>query len=71
MTDFELTRRHYVYTFDATSEVTVTNDTKGIKLNRLWGVWIKRKKTIRMQELKGHISNITITAYIIKLDLSG
>ena len=43
MTDFELARRHYVYTFDTTSTVTVTNDTKGIKLKRLGGVSIKRK----------------------------
>ena len=43
MTDFELARRYYVYTFDTTSTVTVTNDTKGIKLKRLGGISIERK----------------------------
>jgi hypothetical protein len=41
--DFELARRHYVYTFNTNSTVTVPNDTKGIRLKRLWGVSIKRK----------------------------
>ena len=40
MTDFELARRHFVYTFDTTSMVTVTNYTKGIELKCLGGVSI-------------------------------
>ena len=43
MTDFELARRHNAYTFDTTSTVTVTNDVKGIELERLGGVSTKRK----------------------------
>ena len=43
MTDFELARRHYVYNFDTTSKVTITNDTMGVKLKRLGGVLIKSK----------------------------
>jgi len=35
---FELARRHYVYTFNTTSTVTVTNDTKDIKLKLLGDV---------------------------------
>ena len=32
-----------MHTFDSTSTVTVTNDTKGIKLKRLGRVSVKRK----------------------------
>ena len=35
MGDFELARRHYVYTLNTTTKVTVTNDAKGIKLKLL------------------------------------
>ena len=57
MTDFELARPHYVYAFDTTSTVTVTNDIDGIKLKPLGGVAIKR-----VQVLKGHIRNIICNA---------
>ena len=43
MADIELARRHYVYTFNTTSAVGVTNETKGIKLELLEGVTIKRE----------------------------
>ena len=42
---FELARRHYVYTFDTSSAVTVVNQTKGIKLRFLGGISIKRKNS--------------------------
>ena len=38
MRDFELARRHYVHTFNTTTAVTKTNDTKGIKVKLLGNV---------------------------------
>ena len=35
MGDFELARRHYVYTFNTITTVTVNNDAKGIKVKLL------------------------------------
>ena len=32
MGDFEPVRRHYVYTFDTTTTVNVTDDAKGIEM---------------------------------------
>ena len=45
MADSELTRRHFVFTINATTTTAVTNDGNGIKMNHLWkgGVSIKRK----------------------------
>jgi len=33
--DFELARRNYVYTINATTTIAVTNDGKGIKMKLL------------------------------------
>jgi hypothetical protein len=48
--DFELARRHYMYTFNTTTTVNVTNDAKGIKMKlfreRL-GVSNKGKKCVQ------------------------
>jgi hypothetical protein len=48
--DFELARRHYMYTFNTTTTVNVTNDAKGITMKlfreRL-GVSIKGTKCMQ------------------------
>ena len=38
MADFEVARRHYVYSNNTTTTVTVTYDTKGIKVKLLGNV---------------------------------
>ena len=35
LADFELARRHYVYTINATTAIIMANDAKGIKLKLL------------------------------------
>ena len=41
MTNFELARRYFVYSFDTNSTITPTNGTKGIKVKCLGGVSTK------------------------------
>ena len=50
VTDFDLARRHYVYAFDTTSTITVTNDTKGNNFKLLGNVY---------GVLKGHLKSIS------------
>ena len=38
MGDFELTRRHHMHTFNATTTVNVTNEAKGIQMKLLGNV---------------------------------